>query len=70
MAMDLPYSDLTIVEVAEAVAGPMASLMFADMGAEVIKVEKPGIGDVLGGMSRRKAVSARTTCGPIGTNAV
>jgi crotonobetainyl-CoA:carnitine CoA-transferase CaiB-like acyl-CoA transferase len=38
-------SDLRVVEYAEMVSGPMCGKMFADLGAEVIKVEQPGLGD-------------------------
>jgi crotonobetainyl-CoA:carnitine CoA-transferase CaiB-like acyl-CoA transferase len=38
-------SDLRVVEFAEMVSGPMCGKMFADMGAEVIKIEPPGCGD-------------------------
>jgi crotonobetainyl-CoA:carnitine CoA-transferase CaiB-like acyl-CoA transferase len=37
--------DLKVVEYAQMVSGPMCGKMFADMGAEVIKIEPPGIGD-------------------------
>lgn len=37
--------DLRVVEYAEMVAGPMCGKMFADMGAEVIKLEAPINGD-------------------------
>lgn len=37
--------DLVIVEIAQMVSGPMCGKMFADMGAEVIKIEPPGVGD-------------------------
>ena len=37
--------DLTVVEFAQMVSGPMCGKMFADMGAEVIKIEPPGVGD-------------------------
>jgi crotonobetainyl-CoA:carnitine CoA-transferase CaiB-like acyl-CoA transferase len=37
--------DLTIIEYAEMVSGPMCGKMFADMGARVIKIEPPGSGD-------------------------
>lgn len=37
--------DLRVVEYAEMVSGPMCGKMFADLGAEVIKIEAPGGGD-------------------------
>ena len=37
--------DLRVIEFAEMVSGPMCGKMFADMGAEVIKIEPPGGGD-------------------------
>lgn len=40
-----PLADIKIVEFAEMVSGPMCGKLFADMGAEVIKIEPPGIGD-------------------------
>jgi crotonobetainyl-CoA:carnitine CoA-transferase CaiB-like acyl-CoA transferase len=36
---------LKVVEFAEMVSGPMCGKLFADMGAEVIKIEPPGAGD-------------------------
>lgn len=38
-------SDLKIVELAEMVAGPFCTKVMADLGAEVIKIEKPRDGD-------------------------
>ncbi|MEM0158796.1 MAG: CaiB/BaiF CoA-transferase family protein [Thermoplasmataceae archaeon] len=35
-----------VVEIGHIVAGPTAGLIFADLGYEVIKVEKPGEGDI------------------------
>ncbi len=35
-----------VIELGQIVAGPTAGLIFADMGYEVIKIEKPGSGDV------------------------
>ena len=37
--------DLVVIEFAQMVSGPMCGKMFADMGAEVIKIEPPGVGD-------------------------
>ena len=38
-------SSLKIVEVGELVSAPYCSKLLADMGAEVVKVERPGTGD-------------------------
>ncbi len=38
-------SGVRVIEVASMMAGPMAGLMLADHGAEVIKIELPGVGD-------------------------
>ncbi|SHG40972.1 CaiB/BaiF CoA transferase family protein [Halobaculum gomorrense] len=40
-----PLSDLTVVELTVHRAGPFAGAMLADLGAEVIKIERPGVGD-------------------------
>lgn len=40
-----PLSGVKVIEVGQALAGPLAGAILADMGAEVIKVEKPDGGD-------------------------
>jgi itaconate CoA-transferase len=40
-----PLQDITVVSLEQAVAAPLATRHLADLGARVIKVERPGIGD-------------------------
>src|SRR5512147_2284379 len=42
---DVLVSDLRVLELGHIVAGPTASMIFAQMGADVIKIERPGSGD-------------------------
>ncbi len=40
-----PLSGITIVDQSQALAGPYCSMMLGDMGADIIKIERPGVGD-------------------------
>ncbi|MFD8534392.1 CaiB/BaiF CoA transferase family protein [Streptosporangium canum] len=40
-----PLSDVVVLDLSRALAGPHAAMMLGDMGARVIKVEQPGSGD-------------------------
>lgn len=42
-----PLKDLRVIELGQLVAGPFCGQQFADLGADVIKVEAPGQGDPL-----------------------
>lgn len=42
-----PLSDLRVIELGQLIAGPFCGQLFADFGADVIKVEPPGRGDPL-----------------------
>ncbi len=44
--MAAPLSDITVVELTQMVAGPHAGMHLADMGAEVIKIERPEYGEI------------------------
>lgn len=41
----LPLEGITVVSLEHAIAAPFATRQLADMGARVIKVERPGVGD-------------------------
>jgi crotonobetainyl-CoA:carnitine CoA-transferase CaiB-like acyl-CoA transferase len=46
----LPLADIRVLELGNIIAGPSAGLLLADLGADVIKVEKPAEGDQTRGM--------------------
>jgi itaconate CoA-transferase len=41
----LPLHGITVVSLEQAVAAPFASRQLADLGARVVKIERPGVGD-------------------------
>src|SRR5699024_12616067 len=49
----LPLQDITVITLEHAVAAPFCTRQLADMGARVIKIERPGTGDFARGYDER-----------------
>ena len=50
-----PLSDLRVLEMGQLLAGPFCGQLLADFGADVIKVEPPGVGDPMREWGREKS---------------
>ncbi|TRX76149.1 CaiB/BaiF CoA transferase family protein [Pseudomonas mangiferae] len=46
-ANSLPLQDLKVIEMGQLIAGPFASKLLGEFGADVLKIEPPGVGDPL-----------------------
>jgi crotonobetainyl-CoA:carnitine CoA-transferase CaiB-like acyl-CoA transferase len=55
--LEKPLTDTRVLEFGHIVAGPFCSLLLADLGAEVIKIERPGTGEIF----RRGSESSNST---------
>ena len=59
-----PLKGITVVTLEHAIAAPFATRQLADMGARVIKIERPGVGDFARAYDERVKSWPRISCGP------
>jgi alpha-methylacyl-CoA racemase len=59
--MSGPLSGITVLDFSTLLPGPMATLLLAEAGADVIKIERAGHGDDMRSYSRSGAPTASTS---------
>ena len=74
-----PLDGITVITLEHAIAAPFCTRQLADLGARVIKVERPGVGDfarcarpstcITSSFAARAAKTAAFTCGRATTKA-
>lgn len=59
-----PLSGVVVADFGRVLAAPYATMLLADLGADVIKVERPGSGDDTRAWGRPTPTASRRTTSP------
>ena len=59
--MEKALSNITVLDLTRVLAGPYCTMMLADYGANVIKIEMPGKGDDTRAMGPKKNAARRAS---------
>jgi crotonobetainyl-CoA:carnitine CoA-transferase CaiB-like acyl-CoA transferase len=61
MTLQGTYEGIRVLDLSENIAGPLACMVLADLGADVVKVERPGTGEATRGLTPRWAGDGEST---------
>ena len=59
-----PLDGVTVVALEHVIAGPFCTRQLADLGARIIKIERPGVGDPARAYDERVRACRRISSGP------
>ena len=61
MSLQRTYEGLRVLDLSENIAGPLACMVLADLGADVVKIERPGTGEATRSLTPRWSGDGEST---------